>query len=389
MPLAAKSSPPPILQPLATLEHSTSTTPSNIDHSPFSPTSREADVRSMVSFHAYANSDDNRSSSSQPAVPAAPYPFSSTSPDADVIIRAADGALFYVHRVVLTHASPFFADMFSLPQPGGYPESPCCSPRSPGSSLHSATPVVQVSEPSSIITPLLQLTYPLPEPQIPSLSVLSELLVASTKYDLTRSTSILRRHLVSSKYLSESPMRVYAIACRHEFEEESRIAGLATLRVQVLDCELSDDLRWISAWHYHRLLTLHKQIASDLIKIVELAVPSYLTSTINTHTQPETEPTYTFSSQPTCAQCASAHYSAFSPPRWWIDFAQRACTELSKRPALDVVFLPNFLGKSAVNGCQRCAAGAWEASAEGGFLDELKKRCEDSVGAVNLKAKGW
>ena len=59
---------------------------------------------------------------------------------------------------------------------------------------------------------------------------------------------------------------------------------------------------------------------------------------------------------------------------------QRACTEVRKRPAVDVVFGTDFLGKSAVNGCLRCSGSVWEASAKGGFLEDVRRRCEVVLG---------
>ncbi|KAI0255963.1 hypothetical protein BJV78DRAFT_1113987, partial [Lactifluus subvellereus] len=39
--------------------------------------------------------------------------------DADIILRSSDQVNFHVYKVILSVASPFFKDMFSLPQPVG------------------------------------------------------------------------------------------------------------------------------------------------------------------------------------------------------------------------------------------------------------------------------
>lgn len=59
---------------------------------------------------------------------------------------------------------------------------------------------------------------------------------------------------------------------------------------------------------------------------------------------------------------------------------QRATAEVKKRPAVDVIFGMDFLGKSAVcSGCLRCPGSVWDASGKGGFLEEVRRRCEDVV----------
>lgn len=55
--------------------------------------------------------------------PFAPHgPFDDLS--ADVVLRSSDGIDFRVHRIVLSLASPFFKEMFTLPQPTSEPEVP-------------------------------------------------------------------------------------------------------------------------------------------------------------------------------------------------------------------------------------------------------------------------
>ncbi|KAJ7801648.1 hypothetical protein B0H14DRAFT_2894775, partial [Mycena olivaceomarginata] len=55
-----------------------------------------------------------------PFFPLAPF----DDPGADVILRSSDGIDFHVYRVVLSLASPFFKEMFGLPQPSFEPDVP-------------------------------------------------------------------------------------------------------------------------------------------------------------------------------------------------------------------------------------------------------------------------
>ena len=81
---------------------------------------------------------------------------------------------------------------------------------------------------------------------------------------------VLHKILVSPHLLDKSPLRVYAIACRHDLEEEAKIAVRYTLDTNLLDAPLLEDLRQIDAYSCLQLLTLHKrhfQAAQSLIKM--------------------------------------------------------------------------------------------------------------------------
>lgn len=215
-----------------------------------------------------------------------------------------------------------------------------------------STPVIPFSEPGPVLSDLLQLIYPGEDPIIDSLDRLSIVLEAALKYDLGRATHTLRRLLVSREFLEKEPTRVYAIASRYELEEEARIASSYTLRVNVLDCPLSEDLKHITAWSYHRLLLLHRRRSEEALKVLE----SVSLGEVN------------------CVQCNGIHYGALSPPRWWTDFVRRASEELRIRPISDVIFSMPFLAGSADTGCAKCALSILESH---NFLEQLKRRIDD------------
>ena len=263
------------------------------------------------------------------------------NPEADLIIRSADGVEFRVFRRILSEASPFFGAMLSLPQPP--------------SDLAITAPVIDVSEDSKIFGTLLQLVYPFADPSISTLDEISSLLAVAVKYDMIRAIETLRRLLVGPNFLEESPTRVYAIACRFDLEEESRIASRYTLRVNVLDCPLSEDLKYITAYSYHRLLDLHRkrgEAAQELLKMDETLK---------------------------CIQCSSSHYGGFCPPRWWTDFELRARKELKARPTTDVIFTLEFLSRSMNTGCQRCPSSILDSFS---YFNRLRKEIDDLPSTV-------
>jgi len=260
------------------------------------------------------------------------------APDADFILLASDDAEFRVHRCILAAASPFFTDMFSLPQP---PIAP---------SVDTSIPVVPVSELRRTLDPLLRFIYPVQDPPILTLDELNPIMAAAFKYDLPSVISTLRKILVIPQFLESSPTRVFAIASRYELEPEAQLASQYTLKVNVLDCPISDDLKHITAHSYHRLLNLHRRradSAQELLKIPE---------------------------EVKCMQCNGQTIRTFSPPKWWNVWEAMARKELATRPTTDVIFEMAFLAKAADStGCPRCAGSVLDSYV---FLGGLKKKID-------------
>jgi len=260
------------------------------------------------------------------------------SPDADITLRSDDARPtdFRVHRCILRAGSPFFRTMFSLPQPE------CDSDE--------RSPVLDVAESATVLDPLLRFLYPVPDPEVPTLDMLVLVMVAASKYDMAAVMDRLRVLLVSPAFLETAPVRVFAIASRFDLEEEAKLASKHTLRVQVLDAPLCEDLRHISAYSYHRLLDLHRR-RGDAAREA-LCGPDGLR----------------------CAQCNGSQYNAIAPPKWWGEFARRAGEELRNRPTSDVIFSLKFLMQCAhASGCTRCPGSILESYI---FLDKLKAKID-------------
>ena len=253
--------------------------------------------------------------------------------NADVILvsRQEDEPFqFHVHKCILVAASPFFADMFSLPQP----------------SDETHRPIIPMSESRPVIAALLQFIYPVEDPKIDSLDELVPILAAAVKYDVTPVISTLGKILLSSPFVETEPTRVYAIASRFDMEEEAKIASKHTLNVNLLEAPLSDDLKYISAHSYIRLLSLHRRRVDAAVAI--LKPPRHMV----------------------CMQCNGSAFSVYCTPKWWYEFEKRARVELSARPTTDVIFGVEFLGQAAAaSGCTQCPGSvlnSWK------FLQELK-----------------
>ncbi|KAF9789486.1 hypothetical protein BJ322DRAFT_1042473 [Thelephora terrestris] len=168
-------------------------------------------------------------------------------PDGDVVLRAIYGTGsrdFRVHKSFLSFSSPVLRGILAaLP---------------PKAALDSID-VVDVEcapEPLQII---LRYIYPaLPPPVIDNLSILSEALVLSDKYDIDVARSRLRSSF--GGFIRADPLRAYAIACRFGLEDEIKIASSYTRSIHLPDlAELPDEFKLIPATEYHRLILLHSR----------------------------------------------------------------------------------------------------------------------------------
>lgn len=261
------------------------------------------------------------------------------SPDADIVLISCedDPSEFHVHRCILAAASPFFHDMFSLPQ------SPTMSEK--------RLSLIPVTESRYTLEALLQFIYPIEDPSIHSLDELVPVLGAAIKYDFTATIVTLRKLLLSPRFVRAAPTRVYAIASRFDLEEEAQTASKYTLNINILDAPLCEDFKFITAYSYHRLLDLHRRRVQAALQMLKL--PSDIK----------------------CMQCNGSSFSVYSTPKWWFDFEKRAREELSVRPTTDVIFEMEFLAQAAIAAeCPRCAGSILDSWR---FLQDLKKSIDE------------
>ncbi|TFK29017.1 hypothetical protein FA15DRAFT_457040 [Coprinopsis marcescibilis] len=265
-------------------------------------------------------------------------------PDGDVVLVATGSesrespTQFRVHRCILSLGSPFFRDMFSLPQNPATVEK---------------VPHIPVTEPGSVLDTLLRFIYPTPNPPVTSLEELRDVLGAAIKYEFEGVTATLRELLLSPHFLRSSPVSVYAIACRYDMDDIAKVASGYTLGVDLMAGPLSEDLKWITAYHYHQLLVLHKRRADAAISFLAEAPQDNLK----------------------CMQCNGSTFHAAVPPKWWVAFETSAREELSARPTTDRIFSLEFLYKAAAKGgCPRCPGSVLESWK---FLVSLKEAIDD------------
>ncbi|KAH9020954.1 hypothetical protein EDB85DRAFT_2152720 [Lactarius pseudohatsudake] len=147
---------------------------------------------------------------------ALPLPEGLNLPGADVILRSSDLISFHVHKSILAISSPFFTDLFSLPQP-------------PDGEVIGGLPVVQVSEDAELLYSLFTVLYPIPSEIPDSYEKALALLSASQKYNMTTVQSTIRSEIGRQLPTTEAAFRAYAIAYSKQLIPEIETTARLTL----------------------------------------------------------------------------------------------------------------------------------------------------------------
>ncbi|KAJ7128742.1 hypothetical protein C8R43DRAFT_691423 [Mycena crocata] len=191
---------------------------------------------------------ESLSSSPGPPSQCAPsFPFTLGT---DIILRSSDAVDFYLHRNILSLASPFFTDLFSVPQPADEPE----------------IPIIDVFETSQDFDNFLRVWYPGADVLVAfdSLGQLNRIIELTLgKYDVEFVAPILRKHLQA--YLEDKPVGVYAVACRFEWGDIARAAAKRCLQLPLTSLfpdDATSQLMHISAHHYQALFVYHRNCAA-------------------------------------------------------------------------------------------------------------------------------
>ena len=171
------------------------------------------------SHHPQAESDFSLTcetqSSTQETVGAQP-PESLNMQGADVILQSSDLISFRVHKSILAISSPFFNDLFSLPQPQLH-----------NGEVVDGLPVVRVPEDAEVLHSLLTLLYPIPSVISDSYEESLALLAVSEKYSMDTVSATVRSEMVLPT--TKAAFGAYAIASSKQLLPEMEAAARLTL----------------------------------------------------------------------------------------------------------------------------------------------------------------
>ena len=243
------------------------------------------------------------------------YPFN--HPNADVILRSSGDKPvdFFVFKLLLTLASPFFELLLSLPQPQQ-------------TTIHDI-PVIQMAEDKDTLKLVLGFCLPISMAESPRLSSLHELqmvLKAAIKLEMEGIQRYVRRELLEPRFIESQPLRVFAIACHYGWLAEAKKAARFTLRHPV-NTSLIDELDLITAATYYRLQEYHRECG-------EIAA----SRTVLLARRPAMDDDWVWLRCLTCNRAASYSWwrkdnpSSPAVPKWWVDWMDSVARQLRRIP---------------------------------------------------------
>ncbi|KAL5482827.1 hypothetical protein ACEPAI_9422 [Sanghuangporus weigelae] len=193
---------------------------------------------------------------SDPPIKSASPPFDGTR--YDVILQSVDCVNFHVLKSILELASPFFADMFSLPQPSDEDGNPV------------EIPVVNLAETSTTLDALLRFCYPIKRPRLEQQDVLmiAEVLRAALKYDIDTVIEAAKEAFEKRVYsCGTEAIKGYAVACNMHQYEEAETAAVASLNWPALDIRMPQ-LALMTGLDHYDLLNFRKRAGTAVDALV-------------------------------------------------------------------------------------------------------------------------
>ena len=188
---------------------------------------------------------------------ASPLPDGLDLANADIILQSCDSIKFRVHKLVLSMSSPFFSDMFSLPQPSESDQE-----------LVDGLPIVRLSEDAEVLKGLLTMSYPIPSMITSSYDKTLMVLAASQKYDMDGVQSRIRTELRDKDLpmpTGAATCRAYAIASIGGLSSEKETLARLTLDFPMTFEYFHDGLPFFEGWVLCDLIKFRRRCRDNLI----------------------------------------------------------------------------------------------------------------------------
>lgn len=171
--------------------------------------------------------------------------------NADIILRSSDKVEFRVHSIILSLASQFFKDTFTLPQS-----------RTPQPDANR----IDLAEDSIIVDKMLRFCYPGPEPPFSSAKDLSPVIDVLVKYAMD--AVLPRARSILAGFFDRDPVRVFAISHRYRWCNMARAAADHTLN-QALPFSYVTELDHVPTKEYHLLIDYHSRCSRSLRRYLD------------------------------------------------------------------------------------------------------------------------
>ena len=180
--------------------------------------------------------------------------------DANIMIQSCDLVNFRVHKRTLAMSSPFFNDMFSLPQPSN-------------KEVVDGLPVVRLSEDAEVLSGLITMLYPIPSWLPDSYDKALTVLSASQKYDMVGVQSRIHAEIQNREFpplTGAETFRSYAISSGGELSSEREKLARQTLDFPMTFEYLCDELPSSEGWALRDLVGFRKRCRDNLVSCFEL-----------------------------------------------------------------------------------------------------------------------
>jgi hypothetical protein len=255
-------------------------------------------------------------------------------PGADVILRSSDNIDFRFFRLLLSRASPVFADMFKLPQPE---EGMGGDERRDGLQV-----IENLGMKGDILKKLLMYCDPRCAPKLTTIDEKLRLFEMARKFEMAgvaRRVGIeaAPRGVLSQKH---GPLRAFAIACLR-LEAVAREAAKATLQIPLSERSYLPELELIPASTLQRLHDYHFSCLNAARRV------------------PEDYPQWIVRWDFAWFQCTNrmcrldTKYGGRVVATWWADYMKAVCEAFKERPSSSTVLRPEVL-EAALASAGRC-----------------------------------
>jgi hypothetical protein len=160
---------------------------------------------------------------------------------ADIVLQSNDGVHFRVFKIILSLASPIFADMFSIPSPSSQKSS-------------NEIQVVLLSEHSTALDVALRHLYPVRTPDAVTLHDTSVLAEFAHKYQVDALDKSVKHYLTDN--IKHDPVGVYAIAVTYGYKGVGKSAAESCLNLPFSRIQ-SPYARYATTENFAELLRYH------------------------------------------------------------------------------------------------------------------------------------
>lgn len=164
----------------------------------------------------------------------------------DVVLRSSDGMLFYANKTILILASSVFADILKEPPSSGISTSPPYE--------------YPLPEDSQTISYLLQLSYPMEDPEIVDPCAMTTLSDAAVKYKMARATDYVKKWWKTNVH--ESTFETFSIAIKYDWSNLAKDA-VAHGVTQVYD-SYCPGMETVSAGIYRKYLQNRRRVRDSI-----------------------------------------------------------------------------------------------------------------------------